>query len=172
MKKKIIAMLLAVATMVSTVTIASAEEVEDVHGGSLTISTEVPVTYTLTIPADMEIDYLDENEVIGTVVIDGNIKNSQEVVLTITPSDRDTYFNLMNVDDTTNKIPYRLENLWASDDNLCRSVTYSAEDVNEASRYVCSLVVRISADYWGWAEAAGTYSSTLTFATEIVDVVE
>ena len=134
--KKILAILCAVLMLASLAAAASAEEAPQ----TTKITTTVPSTYVLTIPATVEIPYGEKNATIGSVKVTGRITNS-----------------------------YRPEDIFASAVDgsapIFRGRDFSAKEVN-GNGGSCLVVARISDYAWEHA-AAGTYSDTITFTASL-----
>lgn len=105
--KKILAILCAVLMLTSLAAAASAEEAPQ----TTTITTTVPSTYVLTIPATVEIPYGEKNATIGSVKVTGRITNDQYVKVT---AETTTNFCLVNDSDSSARISYRPEDIFAS----------------------------------------------------------
>ena len=155
--KKILAILCAVLMLASLAAAASAEEAPQ----TTTITTTVPSTYVLTIPATVEIPYGEKNATIGSVKVTGRITNDQYVKVT---AETTTNFCLVNDSDSSARISYRPEDIFASAVNgsapIFRGRDFSAKEVNG------NVVARISDYAWEHA-AAGTYSDTITFTASL-----
>lgn len=160
--KKILAILCAVLMLASLAAAASAEEAPQ----TTTITTTVPSTYVLTIPATVEIPYGEENATIGSVKVTGRITNDQYVKVT---AETTTNFCLVNDSDSSARISYRPEDIFASAANgsvpIFRGRDFSAKEVN-GNGGSCLVVARISDYAWEHA-AAGTYSDTITFTASL-----
>ena len=146
--KKILALLCAVLMLASLAAAASAEEAPQ----TTTITTTVPSTYVLTIPA--------------SVKVTGRITNDQYVKVT---AETTTNFCLVNDSDSSARISYRPEDIFASAVNgsapIFRGRDFSAKEVN-GNGGSCLVVARISDYAWEHA-AAGTYSDTITFTASL-----
>lgn len=125
--KKILAILCAVLMLASLAAAASAEEAPQ----TTTITTTVPSTYVLTIPATVEIPYGEKNATIGSVKVTGRITNDQYVKVT---AETTTNFCLVNDSDSSARISYRPEDIFASAVNgsapIFRGRDFSAKEVN------------------------------------------
>lgn len=106
---------------------ASAEEAPQ----TTTITTTVPSTYVLTIPATVEIPYGEKNATIGSVKVTGRITNDQYVKVT---AETTTNFCLVNDSDSSARISYRPEDIFASAVNGSAPIfcgrDFSAKEVN------------------------------------------
>ena len=164
--KRFIACLCAVLALASAAVTASAEGVQQ----NTVITTTVPSSYVLTIPATVDIAYGENNANIGSVKVTGHISNDQYVKVTAAS---ETNFCLVNDSDSSKKISYRPEDVFASVDGngnvpLFRGKDFSASDVNGDGGH-CLVVARIS-DY-AWENAvAGSYSDTITFTASLESV--
>ena len=138
--KKILAILCAVLMLASLAAAASAEEAPQ----TTTITTTVPSTYVLTIPATVEIPYGEKNATIGSVKVTGRITNDQYVKVT---AETTTNFCLVNDSDSSARISYRPEDIFASAVNgsapIFRGRDFSAKEVN-GNGGSCLVVARIS----------------------------
>ncbi|MFQ6962833.1 MAG: hypothetical protein ACLRR6_01510 [Oscillospiraceae bacterium] len=126
----------------------------------------LPSTYVLTIPATVEIPYGEKNATIGSVKVTGRITNDQYVKVT---AETTTNFCLVNDSDSSARISYRPEDIFASAVNgsapIFRGRDFSAKEVN-GNGGSCLVVARISDYAWEHA-AAGTYSDTITFTASL-----
>ena len=95
--KKILAILCAVLMLTSLAAAASAEEAPQ----TTKITTTVPPTYVLTIPATVKIPYGEKNATIGSVKVTGRITNEQYVKVT---AETTTNFCLENDRDSSARI--------------------------------------------------------------------
>ncbi len=120
----------------------------------------------LTIPATVEIPYGEKNATIGSVKVTGRITNDQYVKVT---AETTTNFCLVNDSDSSARISYRPEDIFASAVNgsapIFRGRDFSAKEVN-GNGGSCLVVARISDYAWEHA-AAGTYSDTITFTASL-----
>lgn len=165
--KRFIACLCAVAALTSSVVTASADGIVE---QKTVITTTVPSSYVLTIPATVDIAYGEKNANIGSVKVTGHIADNQYVKVTAASG---TNFYLVNDSDSSKKISYRPEDLFASTDAngnlpLFRGKDFSANDVNGEGGH-CLVVARIS-DYAWKNAAAGSYSDTITFTASLETV--
>ena len=155
--KKILAILCAVLMLASLAAAASAEEAPQ----TTTITTTVPSTY-----ATVEIPYGEKNATIGSVKVTGRITNDQYVKVT---AETTTNFCLVNDSDSSARISYRPEDIFASRVDgsvpIFRGRDFSAKEVN-GNGGSCLVVARISDYAWEHA-AAGTYSDTITFTASL-----
>ena len=159
--KKIIALLCSVAMLASLAVASNAEETS-----STVLTTTVPSTYTLTIPAKVDISYGEKNATIGSVKVNGRITNDQYVKVT---AETATNFCLVNDSDSSVRISYRPEDIFASSVNgsvpIFRGTDFSAAEVNgKGGSWL--VVARISDYEWQHAEAA-TYSDTITIKASL-----
>ena len=131
-----------------------------------TITTTVPSTYVLPLPATVELPYGEKNATIGSVKVTGRITNDQYVKVT---AETTTNFCLVNDSDSSARISYRPEDIFASAVNgsapIFRGRDFSAKEVN-GNGGSCLVVARISDYAWEHA-AAGTYSDTITFTASL-----
>ena len=152
--KKILAILCAVLMLASLAAAASAEEAPQT------------TTITTTVPATVEIPYGEKNATIGSVKVTGRITNDQYVKVT---AETTTNFCLVNDSDSSARISYRPEDIFASAVNgsapIFRGRDFSAKEVN-GNGGSCLVVARISDYAWEHA-AAGTYSDTITFTASL-----
>ena len=114
----------------------------------------------------MEIPYGEKNATIGSVKVTGRITNDQYVKVT---AETTTNFCLVNDSDSSARISYRPEDIFASAANgsapIFRGRDFSAKEVN-GNGGSCLVVARISDYAWEHA-AAGTYSDTITFTASL-----
>ena len=152
--KKILAILCAVLMLASLAAAASAEEAPQT------------TTITTTVPATVEIPYGEKHATIGSVKVTGRITNDQYVKVT---AETTTNFCLVNDSDSSARISYRPEDIFASAVNgsapIFRGRDFSAKEVN-GNGGSCLVVARISDYAWEHA-AAGTYSDTITFTASL-----
>ena len=103
---------------------------------------------------------------IGSVKVTGRITNDQYVKVT---AETTTNFCLVNDSDSSARISYRPEDIFASAVNgsapIFRGRDFSAKEVN-GNGGSCLVVARISDYAWEHA-AAGTYSDTITFTASL-----
>ena len=160
--KKIFAILCAVMMLASLAAAVSAEDAPQ----STVLTTTVPSTYVLTIPATVEIPYGEKNATIGSVKVTGRITGGQYVKVT---AETATNFCLVNDSDPNARISYRPEDVFASTVNgsvpIFRGRDFTAQEVN-GNGGSCLVVARISDYAWEHA-AAGTYSDTITFTATL-----
>ncbi len=161
--KKIIAFLCIAVTLVTCAVTVNA----DAATQSTVITTTVPSTYVLTIPAKVDIPYGEKNATIGSIKVTGRITAKQYVKVT---AETATNFCLVNDSDSSKRISYRPEDVFASAVNgsapLFRGRDFTAAEVN-GNGGSCLVVARISDYAWEHA-AAGTYSDTITFTATLV----
>ena len=152
--KKILAILCAVLMLASLAAAASAEDAPH------------PTQLTPTHPSTVEIPYGEKNATIGSVKVTGRITNDQYVKVT---AETTTNFCLVNDSDSSARISYRPEDIFASAVNgsapIFRGRDFSAKEVN-GNGGSCLVVARISDYAWEHA-AAGTYSDTITFTASL-----
>lgn len=138
----------------------------DEAANTTTITTEVPSTYELTIPATVDIAYGEQNATIGSVKVQGRITEDQYVKVT---ASTDTNFCLVNESDPSKKISYRPEDIFASKVNgsvpIFRGKDFTASEVN-GNGGSCLVVARINEYAWSHA-AAGKYSDTIVFTASL-----
>lgn len=160
--KKVISILCGLALLASLTVPACADEAAN----STTLTTTVPSTYELTIPASVDIAYGEQNATIGSVKVLGRITDDQYVKVTAAT---DTNFCLVNESDFSKKISYRPEDIFASSVNgsvpIFRGKDFTASEVN-GNGGSCLLVARISEYAWSHA-AAGKYSDIIVFTASL-----
>lgn len=173
--RKMICMALAVIMIVSMTAMVFAED-------TMTLTTSVPdATYTLTIPADMEIEfgstYLEIE--IPTVTEASGFAEGKDVKMTITT----TPFAAPNV---STEIPFTVfgafqsprdqwpHAVWLHENNPLRYCGLASGAVNEKpflgsdnSEEMKTLYIEMYSEDWGKA-LGGTYTGSITFSTEIV----
>jgi hypothetical protein len=165
--KKVFAFICAVMVLASCTAMASAEEANQ----STVITTTVPSSYVLTIPASVEIPYGEKNATIGKVKVTGRITDDQYVKVT---AETETNFCLVNDSDSSKRISYRPEDIFAASVNgstpIFRGKDFTADEVN-GNGGSCLVVARITEYAWEHA-AAGSYSDTITFTASLETVSE
>lgn len=169
--KKLIAIVLAALTVLSFSTVAFAAD-------TTTLTTTVPdATYTLNIPADQVIPFGATSTDIGNVTVTNSASFSEgknlEVTLTYAP------FEAAEISTT---IPYKITMRNGDRSNALQSgdcmYFYGESDGtvaekayhkgNTAEQFECqNITVDILSTNWGKA-LGGEYSSTITFAAEVV----
>ena len=150
--KKLFALILAVVIMATMSVTAFAV---NTTGGEADITTSIAPTYTVTIPADVSVDFNATETDFGAIeVTDSQIHPDKCIKVTL-----DTDNKLENSIDNTKVIPYAIKDSEGSD---FTSSTYLTEgDKTELS-------IHITADDWN-AAYAGDYSDTVTFTVSYED---
>ena len=144
--KKIFTVLLALAMLA---TMSLSVFAENTTGGEADITTSIAPTYTVTIPADVNVVFNATETAFGTIeVTDSQIHPDKCIKVELTSDGK-----LENDVDATKVIPYAIKD---SEGNAFTYATYLTEgDKTELS-------IHITADDWNSAYA-GEYSDTVTF---------
>jgi len=171
--KKLIALILAVATLASVGAVAGA-------ASETVLTTTVPAaTYTLNIPANQEIPFGATETKIGNLTITGasGFADGKNLKVTIT-------YDAFKASDIATTIPFMLEASFDSDSNDSSieypsgsvatfygkedgSVTEQVKKDKLSGAYVRGLYILINSTDWGKA-LGGEYSATITFTAEVV----
>lgn len=172
--KKLIALILAVATLASVGAVASA-------ASETVLTTTVPAaTYTLNIPANQEIPFGATETKIGNLTITeaSGFAEGKDLKVTIA-------YDAFKASDIATTIPFVLDPSFDSDSNGGDGVKYPSgsvatfygkEDgsVNELAKIdkmsgasVRGLYILVDSTDWGKA-LGGEYSATITFTAEVV----
>ena len=148
--KKIFALILAIALMASlSVTAFAADDVE--------ITTSIAPTYTVTIPADVNVAFNATETAFGAIEVTAAQIHPDKCIKVVLTADGE----LENGIDSTKVIPYVIKD---ADGNPFTSATYLTEgDKTELS-------IHITAEDWN-AAYAGSYSDTVTFTITYEDKV-
>ena len=144
--KKLFALILTVAMLATmSVTAFAANST----GGDADITTSIEPTYTVTIPANTNVNFNATETAFGTIEVTASqIHPDMQIRVTLT-----TDGELNNAIDATKVIPYVIKD---AEGNAFTSATYLTEgDKTELS-------IHITADDWN-AAYAGDYSDTVTF---------
>ena len=150
--RKVLAILLAAALMASLSVPAFAA---NTTGGDADITTSIAPTYTVTIPADVSVQFNATETAFGTIQVEAAQIHPDKCIKVALGSDG----KLENSIDDTKVIPYVIQD---SDGNAFTSATYlTAGDKTELS-------IHITADDWNVAYA-GDYSDTVTFTVSYED---
>ena len=150
--KKLFALILAVALMATMSTTAFAD---NTTGGDADITTSIDPTYTVTIPADVNVAFNATETAFGAIEVTASQIHPNKCIKVELTSDG----KLENSIDATKVIPYAIKD---STGAAFTSATYLTEgDKTELS-------IHITADDWN-AAYAGDYSDTVTFTVSYVD---
>ena len=144
--KKVFAVICAVAILMSLSVTAFAA---NTTGGEADITTSIAPTYTVTIPANTNVNFNATETAFGTIeVVASQIHPDKQIRVTLT-----TDGELNNTIDTTKVIPYVIKDASGA---AFTTATYLTEgDKTELS-------IHITADDWN-AAYAGDYTDTVTF---------
>ena len=144
--KKVFAVICAVAILMSLSVTAFAA---NTTGGEADITTSIEPTYTVTIPANTNVNFNATETAFGTIeVVASQIHPDKQIRVTLT-----TDGELNNAIDATKVIPYVIKDASGA---AFTTATYLTEgDKTELS-------IHITADDWN-AAYAGEYSDTVTF---------
>ena len=122
---------------------------ENTTGGEADITTSIAPTYTVTIPADVNVQFNATETAFGAIEVDAAQIHPDKCIKVALDSDGE----LNNAIDTTKVIPYVIQD---GEGNAFTAATYLTEgDKTELS-------IHITADDWN-AAYAGDYSDTVTF---------
>ena len=150
--KKLFAVILTVALLMSLSVIAFAA---NTTGGDADITTSIAPTYTVTIPADVNVAFNATETAFGAIEVTASQIHPDKCIKVALASDG----KLENNIDDTKVIPYAIKD---STGAAFTSATYLSEgDKTELS-------IHITADDWN-AAYAGEYSDTVTFTITYED---
>ena len=150
--KKVFAVILAVALMAAMSVTAFAA---NTTGGDADITTSIAPTYTVTIPADVNVAFNATETAFGTIEVTASQIHPDKCIKVALTTDGE----LNNAIDNTKVIPYAIKD---SEGAAFTSATYLTEgDKTELS-------IHITADDWN-AAYAGEYSDTVTFTVSYED---
>ena len=150
--KKLFALILTVCLLASMSVTAFAA---NTAGGEADITTSIAPTYTVTIPADANVQFNATETAFGTVEVTASQIHPDKCIKVALTTDGE----LNNAIDNTKVIPYEIQD---SEGNAFTSATYLTEgDKTELS-------INITADDWN-AAYAGDYSDTVTFTVSYED---
>ena len=150
--KKVVAVILTVALMATMSVTAFAA---NTTGGDADIATSIAPTYTVTIPADVNVAFNATETAFGTIEVTASQIHPDKCIKVELTSDG----KLENSIDATKVIPYAIKD---STGAACTAATYLTEgDKTELS-------VHITANDWN-AAYAGEYSDTVTFTITYED---
>ena len=124
-------------------------------GGEADITTSIAPTYTVTIPADVNVQFNATETAFGAIEVEASQINPDKCIKVALTTDKE----LNNVIDNTKVIPYAIKD---SEGAEFTSATYLTEgDKTELS-------IHITASDWN-AAYAGDYSDTVTFTVSYED---
>lgn len=124
-------------------------------GGEADITTSIAPTYTVTIPADVNVQFNATETAFGTIEVTASQIHPNKCIKVALATDKE----LNNAIDNTKVIPYAIKD---SEGAEFTSATYLTEgDKTELS-------IHITADDWNVAYA-GDYSDTVTFTVSYED---
>ena len=150
--KKLFAIILTVAILMSLSVTAFAV---NTTGGDADITTSINSTYTVTIPADVNVAFNATETAFGTIEVTASQIHPDKCIKVALATDKE----LNNAIDNTKVIPYAIKD---SEGAEFTSATYLTEgDKTELS-------IHITADDWN-AAYAGDYSDTVTFTVSYED---
>ena len=150
--KKVFAVILTVALMATMSVTAFAA---NTTGGEADITTSIAPTYTVTIPADVNVAFNATETAFGTIEVTASQIHPNKCIKVALASDG----KLENSIDATKVIPYAIKD---SEGTAFTSATYLTEgDKTELS-------IHITADDWN-AAYAGDYSDTVIFTVSYED---
>ena len=150
--KKVCAVILTVALLASLSVTAFAANTTD---GKADITTSIAPTYTVTIPADVNVAFNATETDFGAIEVAVSQIHPDKCIKVALTTDGE----LNNAIDNTKVIPYEIQD---SEGNAFTSATYLTEgDKTELS-------IHITADDWN-AAYAGEYSDTVTFTITYED---
>ena len=150
--KKLFAIVLTFALLASLSVTAFAA---NATGGDAEITTSIDPTYTVTIPADVNVAFNATETAFGTIEVTASQIHPDKCIKVALATDKE----LNNAIDNTKVIPYAIKD---SEGAEFTSATYLTEgDKTELS-------IHITADDWN-AAYAGDYSDTVTFTVSYED---
>ena len=150
--KKLFALILTVAMLLSLSVTAFAV---NTTGGEADITTSIAPTYTVTIPADVNVQFNATETAFGTIEVTASQIHPDKCIKVALTTDNE----LNNAIDNTKVIPYAIKD---SEGAEFTSATYLTEgDKTELS-------IHITASEWN-AAYAGDYSDTVTFTVSYED---
>ena len=150
--KKVFALILTVCLLAAMATTAFAA---NTTGGDADITTSIAPTYTVTIPADVNVTFNATETAFGAIEVTASQIHPDKCIKVELTSDG----KLENSIDNTKVIPYAIKD---ADGAAFTSATYLTEgDKTELS-------IQITADDWN-AAYAGDYSDTVTFTVSYED---
>ena len=150
--KKLFALILIVA-MLATMSVTAFAA--NTTGGEADITTSIAPTYTVTIPADVNVQFNATETAFGTIEVTASQIHPDKCIKVALTTDNE----LNNAIDNTKVIPYAIKD---SEGAAFTSATYLTEgDKTELS-------IHITADDWN-AAYAGEYSDTVTFTVSYED---
>ena len=150
--KKVFALILAVVMIATMSTTAFAA---NTTGGDANITTSIDPTYTVTIPADVNVQFNATETAFGAIEVTASQIHPNKCIKVELTSDG----KLENSIDATKVIPYAIKD---SEGAAFTSATYLTEgDKTELS-------IHITAEDWN-AAYAGEYSDTVTFTVSYED---
>ena len=150
--KKLFAVILTVA-MLATMSVTAFAA--NTTGGKADITTSIAPTYTVTIPADVNVQFNATETAFGTIEVTASQIHPDKCIKVALATDKE----LNNAIDNTKVIPYAIKD---SEGAAFTSSTYLTEgDKTELS-------IHITADDWN-AAYAGDYSDTVTFTVSYED---
>ncbi len=150
--KKVFAVILAVALMATMSVTAFAA---NTTGGDADITTSIAPTYTVTIPADVSVQFNATETDFGAIEVTASQIHPNKCIKVALSSDG----KLENGTDNTKVLPYAIKD---ADGNAFTEATY----LNEGDK--TELSIHITADDWN-AAYAGEYSDTVTFTVSYED---
>lgn len=155
--KKIFAFVISAALLASLSVTAFAETVDqdsESKTSDVTLTTSIAPTYTVTIPANVDVTFNAESTSFGSIKVDAaQIEPDKCIKVSLT-----TDGELNNQIDSTKTIPYTVK----AGDNIFTSATYLA------SGDKTDLTINISVDDWNKAYA-GEYKDTVTFEVAYIN---
>ena len=150
--KKIFTLILAIALMASLSVTAFAA---NTTGGNADITTSIDPTYTVIIPADVNVQFNATETDFGAIEVEASQIHPDKCIKVALATDKE----LNNAIDNTKVIPYAIKD---SEGAAFTSATYLTEgDKTELS-------IHITASDWN-AAYAGDYSDTVTFTVSYED---
>jgi len=146
--RKTVALLLAVLLLISlSVPAGASNGINGSDTGSMTVSVTLPATYTVTIPADVDIPLNGLTTDIGSISV-SNVRIHSGKQITVTADAAGALVSSESAEDT---IPYALR---------CNGTDFTAAHFTANGSK--TLTVNITQSAWD-AAAAGSYSDTITF---------
>ena len=150
---KILFALILIVAMLATMSVTAFAA--NTTGGEADITTSIAPTYTVTIPADVNVQFNATETAFGTIEVTASQIHPDKCIKVALTTDNE----LNNAIDNTKVIPYAIKD---SEGAEFTSATYLTEgDKTELS-------IHITADDWN-AAYAGEYSDTVTFTVSYED---
>ncbi len=162
MKKvnKIITLCMALAMYsMATCHVYATETDSDDQERTMTLNATIPSSYELSIPiTDMNIDYDQQTQQIGTLSVQGNIEAGKSV--TVSVKEKKNFKTSSNPSDIG--IPFKV----TKDGTEFQNEEWSAEEIKDATPKSLSLFLEFEEDAWKMAHS-GEYTGSVVFLAEM-----